>query len=54
MAFDQNLDVAAKAASYNVLLQMLLRASSFLINGFILRFIQAELLGVVNLRYIYS
>ena len=46
-----NLDVAAKAASYNVLLQVMLRASSFLMNGFILRFIQAELLGVVNLRY---
>ena len=31
-------------------LQVLLRASSFVLNGFILRFIQAELLGVVNLR----
>ena len=64
------LDVAARAASYNVLLQVttmlpaggavdtvlltqfqvLLRFSTFLLNGFILRFIQAELLGVVNLR----
>lgn len=50
MSFNQNLDVAAKAASYNVMLQVVLRASSFLLNGFILRYIQAELLGVVNLR----
>ena len=50
----ENLDSAAKAASYNVLLQVLLRASSFLMNGFVLRFIQAELLGVVNLRFNYS
>lgn len=45
-----NLDVAARAASYNVLLQMMLRASSFVMNGVVLRYIQAELLGVVNLR----
>ncbi len=50
MAISKNLDVAAKAASYNVLLQILLRASTFILNGFILRFVQAELLGVVNLR----
>ena len=48
-----HLDVAAKAASYNVLLQVSLRASTFLLNGFILRFIQAELLGVVNLRCVH-
>ena len=47
-----HLDSAAKAASYNVLLQVLLRASSFVLNGFVLRFIQAELLGVVNLRWV--
>lgn len=51
MEATKNLDVAAKAASYNALLQVLLRVSSFLMNGFILRFIQADLLGVVNLRY---
>ena len=50
MAFSSNLDVAAKAASYNVLLQMLLRVSSFLMNAVILRFIEKELLGVVNVR----
>lgn len=47
---DNHLDSAARAASYNVILQVLLRASSFVLNGFVLRFIQAELLGVVNLR----
>ena len=44
------LDSAARAASYNVVLQVILRASSFVLNAFVLRFIQAELLGVVNLR----
>lgn len=52
MAFNRNLDIAARSASYNVLLQMALRASTFIMNGFILRFIQAELLGVVNLRHV--
>ena len=32
--------------------QVLLRASSFILNGFVLRYVQAELLGVVNLRCI--
>ena len=32
--------------------QVMLRVSSFILNGFILRFIQAELLGVVNLRWV--
>ena len=47
---EEYLNTAAKAASYNVLLQLLMRTSTFILNGFILRFIQAELLGVVNLR----
>lgn len=50
---DYQLDSAALAASYNVVLQVLLRSSSFVLNAFVLRFIQAELLGVVNLRYQY-
>ena len=50
MSKSHHLDSAARAASYNVLLQVSLRASSFVLNGFVLRFIQAELLGVVNLR----
>ena len=50
MSSTSKLNVAARAASYNVLLQMSLRASSFIMNGLILRYIQAELLGVVNLR----
>ena len=46
------LDSAALSASYNVVLQVLMRSSSFVLNAFVLRFIQAELLGVVNLRYV--
>ena len=44
------LDTALKATSYNVGLQVALRASSFIMNAIVLRYIQAELLGVVNLR----
>lgn len=44
------LDTALKATSYNIVLQMTLRASSFIMNAIILRYIQAELLGVVNMR----
>lgn len=44
------LDVAAKAASYNMLLQVLLRVATFVMNGIVLRFIHADLLGVVNMR----
>ncbi|XP_019849739.1 PREDICTED: protein RFT1 homolog isoform X2 [Amphimedon queenslandica] len=44
------LDVAARAASFNVLLQVSLRVASFALNGFVLRYVHADLLGVVNLR----
>lgn len=44
------LDVAARAASFNVLLQVSLRIASFALNGFVLRYVHADLLGVVNLR----
>ena len=60
------LDIAAKSVSFNIILQVslftnkckttplfkqvLLRISSFILNGFVLRFISAELLGIVNLR----
>jgi oligosaccharide translocation protein RFT1 len=47
---DNPLDVATKAVSFNVMLQLLMRVSSFALNGFVLRYIQPELLGVVNLR----
>lgn len=50
----ERLDTAFKSASLNAVLQVVLRVSSFIMNGVILRYIQAELLGVVNLRYMYT
>ena len=44
------LDVAFKSASYNMVLQVMIRICSFIMNGVVLRYVQAELLGVVNLR----
>ncbi|KAL4656002.1 hypothetical protein GN956_G6282 [Arapaima gigas] len=41
---------AATLASYNVLLQVLFRALTFLLNAFTLRFVSKELIGVVNVR----
>ncbi|GFR65268.1 protein RFT1 [Elysia marginata] len=41
---------AAKAASYNVLLQFGLRLTTFVLNGFILRYVSQETLGIVNVR----
>ena len=32
--------------------QVLLRVSTFVLNGVVLRYVQAYLLGVVNLRYL--
>ena len=46
-----SLDTAFKSASLNSMLQIILRFSSFVMNGVILRYIHAEILGVVNLRY---
>ncbi|XP_050413460.1 protein RFT1 homolog [Patella vulgata] len=41
---------AAKAATYNMLLQFSLRIMTFLLNAFVLRFITRDMLGVVNVR----
>ncbi|KAK6989439.1 Oligosaccharide translocation protein rft1 [Biomphalaria glabrata] len=41
---------AAKAASYNMLLQLALRMTTFVLNAFILRYISKDLLGIVNVR----
>uniref|UniRef100_H3CC36 Protein RFT1 homolog n=1 Tax=Tetraodon nigroviridis TaxID=99883 RepID=H3CC36_TETNG len=46
-------DVLKKAttlASYNVLLQVMFRVLTFLLNAFTLRFVSKELIGVVNVR----
>ncbi|KAM9859373.1 man(5)GlcNAc(2)-PP-dolichol translocation protein RFT1 [Aulostomus maculatus] len=41
---------ASTLASYNVLLQMVFRVLTFLLNAFTLRFVSKELIGVVNVR----
>lgn len=41
---------AVKAASYNMVLQLMLRVMTFAINAFVLRYISREMLGVVNVR----
>jgi hypothetical protein len=42
---------ATKAAAYGVALQAFIRVSSFTLNAFVLRRIQGDVLGVVNIRY---
>lgn len=41
---------ASTLASYNVLLQVMFRVFTFLLNAFTLRFVSKELIGVVNVR----
>ncbi|XP_029989843.1 protein RFT1 homolog [Sphaeramia orbicularis] len=41
---------ASTLASYNVLLQVMFRVLTFLLNAFTLRFVSKELIGVVNVR----
>uniref|UniRef100_A0A3B4YZ46 Protein RFT1 homolog n=1 Tax=Stegastes partitus TaxID=144197 RepID=A0A3B4YZ46_9TELE len=41
---------ASTLASYNVLLQVMFRVLTFLLNAFTLRFVSRELIGVVNVR----
>ncbi|XP_069007205.1 man(5)GlcNAc(2)-PP-dolichol translocation protein RFT1 isoform X2 [Embiotoca jacksoni] len=41
---------ASTSASYNVLLQVMFRLLTFLLNAFTLRFVSKELIGVVNVR----
>ncbi|XP_036389755.1 protein RFT1 homolog [Megalops cyprinoides] len=41
---------ATTLASYNVLLQVMFRVLTFLLNAFTLRFVSKELIGVVNVR----
>lgn len=44
------LSLAAKSASYNIILQILMRIVSFLSNAIIVRFISRDVLGVINVR----
>ncbi|XP_048747801.2 protein RFT1 homolog isoform X2 [Ostrea edulis] len=41
---------AARAATYNMALQLCIRVMTFLLNGVVLRYISREMLGVVNVR----
>ncbi|BFZ00062.1 hypothetical protein BsWGS_03101 [Bradybaena similaris] len=41
---------AAKAASYNMLLQLGLRLTTFVLNAVILRYVSKDILGIVNVR----
>lgn len=41
---------AARAATYNMALQLCIRMMTFILNGVVLRYISKELLGVVNVR----
>ena len=47
---DAVLQSAMQAASYNVLLQVTFRILTFAMNGFVLRYISRETLGLVNVR----
>ncbi|XP_005103879.1 protein RFT1 homolog [Aplysia californica] len=44
------LSSAAKAASYNMVLQFGLRLTTFVLNAFILRYVSQDTLGIVNVR----
>ncbi|XP_041080857.1 protein RFT1 homolog [Polyodon spathula] len=50
MSSQDVLSSATKLASYNVLLQVMFRGLSFVLNAFTLRFVSKEIIGVVNVR----
>lgn len=50
MSSQEVLKNASTLASYNVLLQVVFRVLTFLLNAFTLRFMSKELIGVVNVR----
>ncbi|KAE8298633.1 Protein RFT1-like protein [Larimichthys crocea] len=50
MSSQDVLKSATTLASYNVLLQVMFRVLTFLLNAFTLRFVSKELIGVVNVR----
>uniref|UniRef100_A0A671N1A7 Protein RFT1 homolog n=1 Tax=Sinocyclocheilus anshuiensis TaxID=1608454 RepID=A0A671N1A7_9TELE len=51
MGSEDVLKSASTLASYNVLLQVMFRVLTFLLNAFTLRFVSKELIGVVNVRF---
>ncbi|KAK6473837.1 protein RFT1-like protein [Huso huso] len=50
MSSQEVLSSATKLASYNVLLQVMFRGLTFVLNAFTLRFVSKEIIGVVNVR----
>uniref|UniRef100_A0A8C5FY67 Protein RFT1 homolog n=1 Tax=Gouania willdenowi TaxID=441366 RepID=A0A8C5FY67_GOUWI len=50
MSSQEVLNSASTLASYNVMLQVMFRVLTFLLNAFTLRFVSKELIGVVNVR----
>uniref|UniRef100_A0A668T6F7 Protein RFT1 homolog n=1 Tax=Oreochromis aureus TaxID=47969 RepID=A0A668T6F7_OREAU len=50
MSSQDILESVSTLASYNVLLQVMFRVLTFLLNAFTLRFVSKELIGVVNVR----
>eukprot|EP00058_Branchiostoma_floridae_P028117 XP_002613608.1 hypothetical protein BRAFLDRAFT_93651 [Branchiostoma floridae] len=50
MASNKLLASATKQASYNMVLQVIFRVMTFLLNAFLLRYISKEMVGVVNVR----
>uniref|UniRef100_A0A671QNZ2 Protein RFT1 homolog n=1 Tax=Sinocyclocheilus anshuiensis TaxID=1608454 RepID=A0A671QNZ2_9TELE len=51
MGSEDVLKSASTLASYSVLLQVMFRVLTFLLNAFTLRFVSKELIGVVNVRF---
>jgi len=47
---NQHMKVAVKSASYNMILQVIFRVITFLMNALMLRFLTKETLGVMNVR----
>ncbi|XP_070558753.1 man(5)GlcNAc(2)-PP-dolichol translocation protein RFT1-like isoform X2 [Ptychodera flava] len=50
MEGNKRLASAARSATYNMILQVVFRMLTFVLNAFVLRYISKEMLGVVNVR----
>ena len=46
----QNMKDAVKSASYNMVMQVIFRISTFLMNAIMLRYLSREILGIMNVR----
>lgn len=50
MTNNKQLSGAIQAASYNIIVQVMFRLQTFILNGFILRYISKDVLGIINVR----